>query len=86
MYSTDYVIFVVFIILELCHIDSTAQINLLFPSLILALSSQIKASSYLYLRQSPKSLWTELWLRKKDLCDGLLMLGNMKAMCSIRED
>lgn len=37
MYVTDCVTFVVFILLELCHIDSAAQIDLLYSSLILPL-------------------------------------------------
>lgn len=85
MYSTDYVVFAVVIIFKLCPIESTAQLNLLYSSLILPPSSQIKPSFNLYLRQSPKSLWTELCLQN-DPCEGPILLGNMKAMCSIRED
>lgn len=47
------VIFVVWIILELCRIDSTAQMELLFSSLTLPLASQIKPSCNFYLHQCP---------------------------------
>lgn len=63
----------------------TAQIDLLYSSLMLPLSSQIKPSCNFYARQSPKSR-TVLWLQKKYPCDGLLLLENTKAVCSIRED